>query len=239
MRKPTDGGSRRVVDKDLESFRLASDGFERFSAALDESDVEHLLAVIGDMPANTPGIRLFGCEALNSILEASGAVGAVANVLFNAPAQPVRVVVFDKTRAANWSLPWHQDRTIAVRERVDVEGFGPWTVKQGLVHVAPPFEVLAGMVTLRVHLDPTPVWNAPLLVAPGSHRRGRIAEPDIPRVVAECGSVACLAGAGDIWAYATPILHASAAAARPARRRVLQVDYAGAPLRGGLSWLGT
>jgi hypothetical protein len=49
-------------------------------------------------------------------------------------------------------------------ERVDVEGFGPWTVKSGLLHVAPLFDLLAGMLTLRVHLDPVPETNAPLLV---------------------------------------------------------------------------
>lgn len=54
-----------------------------------------------------------------------------------------------------------------VRERRHVPGYGPWTVKDGLLHVAPPFEILAGMVTLRVHLDPVPVTNAPLLIAPG------------------------------------------------------------------------
>ena len=31
------------------------------------------------------------------------------------------------------------------------------------------------MVTLRVHLDPVPATNAPLLIAPGSHKLGRIA----------------------------------------------------------------
>ena len=69
-----------------------------------------------------------------------------------------------------------QDRTIVVTRRVEVEGFGPWTVKSGLLHVAPPFDQLAGMVTLRVHLDPVPETNAPLLIAPGSHRLGQIPE---------------------------------------------------------------
>ncbi len=29
-------------------------------------------------------------------------------------ARPVRAIAFDKTRGSNWSVPWHQDRTIAV-----------------------------------------------------------------------------------------------------------------------------
>jgi hypothetical protein len=34
--------------------------------------------------------------------------------------------------------------------------------------LAPPFDLLAGMVTLRLHLDPVPATNARLLIAPGS-----------------------------------------------------------------------
>jgi len=150
----------------------------------------------------------------------------------------VRAILFDKTPSTNWSLAWHQDRVIAVRDRIEVAGFGPWSRKHGALHVAPPFEVLSRMITLRVHLDPVPETNSPLLIAPGSHTRGRIAEHDVPAVVNECGVVACLAEAGDAWLYATPILHASEAAAIPAHRRVLQVDFAVDPLPGGLRWLG-
>jgi ectoine hydroxylase-related dioxygenase (phytanoyl-CoA dioxygenase family) len=135
-------------------------------------------------------------------------------------------------------LAWHQDRVVAVRERKEVEGFGPWTRKHGALHVAPPFDVLARMLTLRVHLDPASETNAPLLVAPGSHRMGRVPEADIPTVVSKCGVAACLAEAGDVWTYATPILHASERASVVTHRRVLQVDYAVDDLPGGLQWLG-
>jgi len=75
-------------------------------------------------------------------------------------------------------------------------------------------------------------------VSPGSASLGRIAEDHIGDVVRRLGIIACTAGAGDIWCYATPILHASAAAARPGRRRVLQIDFAATELPGGLEWLG-
>ena len=107
-----------------------------------------------------------------------------------------------------------------------------------MVHVEPPFDLLERMVTVRVHLDAVPVTNAPLLIAPGSHQRGRTPKAEIPDVVRQCGVVSCLADAGDIWLYATPILHASEAASEPRHRRVLQVDYAADKLPGGLEWLG-
>src|SRR4030095_8642618 len=68
----------------------------------------------------------------------------------------------------------HQDRAIAVKQHVPVDGFGTWSVKSGMLHVEPPFELLSGMVTLRVHIDPVPAGNAPLLIAPGSHKLGRV-----------------------------------------------------------------
>jgi len=150
----------------------------------------------------------------------------------------VDAVLFDKTPNANWALGWHQDRTICVRQRIDVPGFGPWTIKGGMLHVEPPFALLARMITLRIHLDDVPATNAPLLIAPGSHRLGRIEIGQIASVVERSGTAACLAGAGDIWAYSTPIVHASDRAAEPMRRRVLQVDYSPDPLPGGLVWQG-
>ena len=152
--------------------------------------------------------------------------------------RPVRALLFDKSPATNWALGWHQDRTICVTARTKVAGFTNWNVKAGLIHVAPPFALLARMLTLRVHLDDVPADNAPLLIAPGSHRAGLVREAEIDGVVGRCGTAICLARRGDAWLYATPILHASAAAATPRRRRVLQVDYAAEDLPGGLAWLG-
>jgi ectoine hydroxylase-related dioxygenase (phytanoyl-CoA dioxygenase family) len=94
------------------------------------------------------------------------------------------------------------------------------------------------MLTLRVHIDAAPASNAPLLIAPGSHRFGRIAEDDVREVVRRCGTFACLAEPGDVWLYATSILHASEAAVAPVHRRVLQIDFSVGQLPGGLEWLG-
>jgi ectoine hydroxylase-related dioxygenase (phytanoyl-CoA dioxygenase family) len=190
------------------------------------------------LPSGQAGVRIAGLAALGPHLAPESTIGALADLCLGQPGKPVRAILFDKTAETNWSLAWHQDRTICLKERIEVEGFGPWSVKAGLHHVAPPFSLLARMVTLRIHLDDTPAANAPLLIAPGSHALGKVPEGSIEQVVARCGSLACLAEAGDVWAYATPILHASQAAARPARRRVLQVDFSADRLPGGLEWLG-
>ncbi|MGJ4898261.1 MULTISPECIES: phytanoyl-CoA dioxygenase family protein [unclassified Bradyrhizobium] len=208
------------------------------TTALDASALHALAAALSRHAPAQAGTRLHGVAALTPLLANDGPVGRAAAAVLGDAARPVRAVYFDKTPQMNWAVPWHQDRTIVVRERIELSGFGPWTTKGGLQHVAPPYEVLARMVTLRVHLDAVPDGNAPLLIAPGSHCLGRIPEADVPIVVARCGTVACHAEPGDIWLYATPILHASELSVQPGHRRVLQVDFAADELPGGLEWLG-
>jgi len=225
-----------LSDADARTF--ARDGALRLRAVLDASDLQPLQEAITGLPQDQVGIRLQGIAALQPTLRSPGAIWQVAAAVLGEAARPVRAILFDKTARTNWGLSWHQDRTVVVTHRVEVDGFGPWTVKAGLLHVAPPYQVLAKMVTLRVHFDAVPETNAPLLIAPGSHLLGQIPEGGLKSVVQTCGTAACLAEAGDIWLYSTPIVHSSEAAAVPAHRRVLQVDFAAADLPGGLKWLG-
>ena len=203
-----------------EELTLAKDGAQLFRTALSMTQLRDLESALAAQPRDHAGVRLSGIPELRPFLSPAGAVGQIPASIMGPECLPVRAILFDKSADQNWSLGWHQDRTIIVRQRIDVEGFGPWSIKSSMVHVEPPFELLAGMLTLRVHLDPVPATNAPLLIAPGSHRRGRIPTPEIPDVVHHCGVIPCLAMAGDIWLYATPILHASNAAAEPLHRRV-------------------
>jgi Phytanoyl-CoA dioxygenase (PhyH) len=228
----------RTALSEADKRTFATDGALRLSGVLDASDLRRLQEAIGGLPLDQAGIRLQGLPALRPFLTSPGPIWKVAAFVLGVAAQPVRAILFDKTALTNWGLPWHQDRTIAVTHRVDVDGFGPWTVKAGLLHVAPPYDVLAGMVTLRVHLDAVPESNAPLLIAPGSHLLGRIPETELKSIVQTCGVAVCVAEAGDIWLYSTPIVHSSEAASVPARRRVLQVDFSAADLPDGLNWLG-
>jgi hypothetical protein len=41
------------------------------------------------------------------------------------PALIVPMLTVDTTPETNWGVPWHQDRTISVKQRVEVGGFGP------------------------------------------------------------------------------------------------------------------
>lgn len=214
--------------------RLERDGARLFPAAFGPFQIAALRDSLS-LPQGRPGARLGASLGLAALI---GAADSIASALLGPAARAVGAKLFDKSPARNWALGWHQDRTIPVRERRETPGFGQWTVKSDIPHCVPPFELLERSLTLRIHLDPAGEANAPLLVAPGSHRLGPVAEPDIPGSVARCGTLACLAETGDVWAYATPILHASDRARSPARRRVLQLLYSAEDLPGGLEWNG-
>lgn len=173
--------------------------------------------------------------ALRAVAEHPAVRGIVSCVLGD-EAIVVRSTLFDKTPDANWKVPWHQDVTIAVRERIDAEGYGPWSVKEGVVHVQPPTAILERMVTIRVHLDPCPATNGALRVMPGSHRLGRIDQNEAPRHVDEGHAVTCEAAAGAALVMRPLLLHASSASTHPGHRRVLHFDFANAVLANRLTW---
>jgi hypothetical protein len=218
-------------------FTLERDGAQFVAEAIGKDDLRDLSANSGDMLRGAAGQRIFGDPTVRRICGPEGAVGCLVRQALPG-SRPVRAVLFDKSTENNWAVAWHQDRTIAVRSRVESEGFGPWSSKAGVAHVEPPFAILAGMVTLRLHLDDCGPDNAPLIVAIGSHGLGRVAAAEAAGHANRGEILACHARIGDVWLYATPILHASERAARPSRRRVLQIDFAASDLPAGLEWAG-
>jgi ectoine hydroxylase-related dioxygenase (phytanoyl-CoA dioxygenase family) len=131
-------------------------------------------------------------------------------------------------------VPWHQDLTIAVQERLEVPGYGPWTVKAGVAHVQPPVAVLERMVAVRLHLDDCGAENGPVRVLRGSHRLGRMAAA--PMDAGE--EVVCTVGRGGVVLMRPLLWHASSPAVSVAHRRVIHVEFAAAELAGGLRWVG-
>lgn len=89
------------------------------------------------------------------------------------------VVSFDKNEIANWGLPWHQDRVIAVAQKHDVPGFENWSEKRGQWHCEAPVGILNEMLFVRVRLDNQSAENGAMEIAPGSHRYGKLMKPEI------------------------------------------------------------
>jgi hypothetical protein len=162
----------------------------------------------------------------------------VAEAVVGRGARPVRGLYFDKTEDANWNLPWHQDLTIAVRERRETPGFGPWTVKAGIPHATAPAELLARMVTIRVHLDDCGTQNGPMRVLPGSHASGRLSANAVNEWVMRSNDLGrdCLVPAGGAVVMRPLLLHASSLATVAGHRRVIHLEYTAEELPGGLEW---
>jgi hypothetical protein len=157
-------------------------------------------------------------------------ISAVMESLIGEPARAVRGLFFDKTAEANWHVPWHQDVVLAVAERHDIAGWGPWTVKAGVPHVEAPADLLARMVTLRLHLDDCDEDNGPLRVLPGSQDLGRLRNDDIKGLREKMPACVCLAPAGAALAMRPLLVHASSPARSPRHRRVLHLEFAPAQL---------
>ncbi|MGP0066307.1 MAG: phytanoyl-CoA dioxygenase family protein [Isosphaeraceae bacterium] len=162
----------------------------------------------------------------------------IAEAVLGPGAFAVRGLFFDKTPTANWNLPWHQDLTIAVRERRDTLGFGPWTRKGGIAHVHAPADLLARMVTIRLHLDDCGPESGPMRVLPGSHASGKLDPGAIATWSSRAGELAvdCLVPAGGAVIMRPMLVHASASGTGPGRRRVIHLEYAAEALPGGLHW---
>lgn len=216
---------------------IESDGAAAYPALLDDAALEAMDTLIEEFDSPRAGVRLSHLGTASYLFSSDGLVGGVASAALGAAAFPVRAIFFDKSARSNWALGWHQDRTIAVARHVEVPNFDIWSVKQGLPHVEPPLTVLEQMVTVRLHLDDVDDENAPLLVARGSHRAGRVAASEAEVVARRYETIVCRALRGDVWLYSTLILHSSERATRPRRRRVLQVDFTTHALPGKLDWI--
>ena len=154
------------------------DGFCVIEGVLSGDEVAALqdVVAVGD---GRGGMRnLFDVPEMQELAQ-SQAVRKIVEAVLGPHAKAVRGTLFDKTSAANWKVPWHQDVTIAVSAPVDVEGYGPWSKKAGITHVQPPAEILERMVSVRIHLDDCPEANGALKVVPGS--QVEVNHPAMPR----------------------------------------------------------
>lgn len=183
------------------------------------------------------GIRnLLNCVPATRDLANSAACRNLVEPVLGSTARVVRGIYFDKHRDANWKVTWHQDLTIAVREKVDVDGFGPWSVKAAIHHVQPPVSILENMLTVRLHLDHTDKTNGALRVLPGTHQHGRFDAEQIEYWKQRRSVFTCTATIGGALLMRPLLLHSSPAAIDPKHRRVLHFEYASTDLPDGLEW---
>jgi hypothetical protein len=254
IRPPTRGDQIILGTRDFElegpesgvnKEELAEQGFVIVPRILSEHSLQQIEGAIEER-RSSPSSRtrqgeFFGMRNLLSAvpevesLARSETLRSIVEPILGKRSAAVRGLYFDKTPAANWRLGWHQDRAIAVRERFDIPDFGPWSVKAGVQHVFPPVDVLAEMLTVRVHLDPCDATTGALKVIPGSHQ-GLLTEAEVEQLLQVRGEHTCVVERGDAVVMRPLIAHGSEKAQNPSRRRVVHLEYAARPLPEPLAW---
>jgi ectoine hydroxylase-related dioxygenase (phytanoyl-CoA dioxygenase family) len=187
--------------------QVEQEGFAVLPKCLDESTVEILSKQFHD--TRYPERNLLSLSNVRA-LATSRPVREIMEAVLGPECFAVGGIFFNKTRTSNWKVVWHQDLTIAVSERKNVDGFGPWTMKAGVLHVQPPPEVMSDILAIRLHLDESGIDNGPLRVIAGSHREGRLSTEQIGSWDKE-NSVSCTVPKGGALVMRPLLLHASSA----------------------------
>src|SRR6476646_4206954 len=110
--------------------QLDQAGFEILPGVLSRAQCDALIemtSALGAAEGKSAGLRnLIQKSALVSELATSRSIIAHLHSPLGESAFPVRALFFDNTQGANWRVSWHQDLTIAVTDRIETPGYGPW-----------------------------------------------------------------------------------------------------------------
>ncbi len=139
---------------------------------------------------------------------------------------PFRATVFHKSPTANWLAVWHQDTALPLRERLELPGWGPWSVKDGIHYAHAPTVTLSKVLALRVHFDDSTIENGPLRVLPGTHMTGVLSDDRVHEVATRIAPVDCVVPKGGVLAMRPLLIHASSKSRAEMPRRVVHIEYA-------------
>lgn len=219
-------------------------GFTVIDYVFSDKDIAALIDIIEQADASQPTFRknadLFAIrQFLKEVPEALSLIFTdpfqyLINNLFGTGYFVVKSIYFDKPGDSNWFVAYHQDLTISVDKKVDVDGFGPWTVKQNQFAVQPPLDILESNFTVRIHMDDTDEHNGALRVIPKSHLKG-IYRPETINWTRETEHT-CKVKKGGIMLMRPLLLHASSRTTNSKKRRVIHIEFSNRALPKPLKW---
>jgi ectoine hydroxylase-related dioxygenase (phytanoyl-CoA dioxygenase family) len=102
---------------------------------------------------------------------------------------------------------------LPLREKRETDGWGPWSVKAGILYAHAPARALDAA-------------NGPLRVLPGTHTRGVMTDDEVHAESEKIPATECHAKAGAIVVMKPLLIHASSKSIGDAPRRVLHIEYA-------------
>jgi ectoine hydroxylase-related dioxygenase (phytanoyl-CoA dioxygenase family) len=203
-------------------------GFAIIPEVVPESDIARIVRDLAENPL--PRSRAGSRHALRhpsiATIACHPSLIGLAEEIMGDRAIPFRATLFDKSPRSNWLVAWHQDTALPLCKRQDVSGWGPWSVKEGVIFAFAPERVLRQVLALRLHLDDSTAENGPLRVLPGTHITGVLDSEVIRRLAADSTAVDCVVPIGGVLAMKPLIVHSSSKSRDEHSRRVLHIEYA-------------
>ena len=146
-----------------------------------------------------------------------------------------KAIYFDKPSESNWFVAYHQDLSISVDKKAELENYSNWTFKKGQYGVQPPIEILKDTITIRIHLDKTDKNNGALKVIPKSHLNGIIRADSKDWNIEN--EFICEVEKGGAMLMKPLTLHASNRTTNGKKRRVIHLEFNKNELAEPLTWL--
>src|SRR5437660_9672274 len=150
----------------------------------------------------------------------------IPQAILGSGAFPFRATLFDKSPTANWLVVWHQDTALPLRERREMPGWGPWSVKDDVIYAHAPANALSQVLALRLHLDDSTAENGPLRVLPKTHTLGVLSDEVLHDLSTRGAAIDCLVPRSGVLSMRPLIVHAASKSQSHAPRRVLHIEYA-------------
>jgi len=223
---------------------IQENGFTVINNIFSYEEMEKITEVIQDIDTSKETFRksedLFAIrQFLKEIPEVKDLIfnenlKTIINEIFGKSYFVVKSIYFDKPEKSNWYVAYHQDLTISVDKKVELENFGPWTTKQNQFAVQPPLDLLENIFTVRIHLDDTDENNGALKVVPKSHAKG-IYRPETIDWNIETETI-CNVGKGGIMIMKPLTLHGSNRTTNGKKRRVIHIEFSDRELPEVLNW---
>lgn len=223
---------------------VLKNGFTVIDSMFTDDEIKKIIEVIQNADTSAENFRksddLFAVrQFLKEVPEIKSLVSndnvkAIIRELFGEKYFVVKSIYFDKPETSNWYVAYHQDLTISVDKKLEMQGFGPWTTKKNQFAVQPPLPVLENIYTIRIHLDDTDENNGALKVVPGSHTKG-IYRPETIDWNVETEEI-CKVEKGGIMIMKPLTLHGSNRTTDGRRRRVIHIEFSDMELPEELNW---
>jgi Phytanoyl-CoA dioxygenase (PhyH) len=204
-------------------------GFALIPSVFTEAEMDRILDQIDQISPRRSRAGVRHTMAISPVADLARALLGLACGVLGPSAFPFRATLFDKSPRSNWLVVWHQDTALPLQQSHKAQGWGPWSVKEGVAYAHAPSTALSEILALRVHLDDSTALNGPLRVLPGTHTAGVLTDDDIHELSTRIPSVDCLSVKGGVLAMRPLLVHSSSKSQNQQPRRVLHIEYAASP----------